>query len=274
MQEILSKKYIGERIKMLRINNDHSQLFVADILNLSRSNYSQIELGNQFPTFETLYTISRFYSKSYDWLIHGFEDAVGGQLSEEELKLLAGKKLKQSPVPSYNEKQDIKLVGVKNKVYNEYVDKVEDAAYLNSLPIFEFKLSLKKKSIYRAFKTEDSEVINTVYSGDTIIGRSLNDLSEIRINEIYVIVTTTSIILCRVYSILPVKEVLVCKTDDLSNDWFTMPFDTIQEVWLAEGKYSTRLEPFINNLNFNVRYLEQTLTKIEREIIDLKSRIK
>ena len=274
MQEILSKKNIGERIKMLRVNNDHSQLFIADILNLSRSNYSQIELGNQYPTFETLYTISRYYSKSYDWLIHGFEDATGGQLSAQEIQLLAGKKLKRSPHASHAHKQDIKLVGVKNKVYSEYVDKVEDEGYLNNLPVFEFELSLANKGNYRAFKTEDNEVINTIYSGDTIIGRSLSDLSEIELNEIYVVVTKTNIVLCRIYSILPIKEVLVCKTDDLKNEWFALPFDTIQEIWLAKGKYSTKLEPFITDLDFTIKHLEQTLNKIELEITGLRSRIK
>lgn len=71
MQEILSKKDIGERIKGLRVKEELSQAFVANILNLSRSNYSQIELGNQYPSFNTLHEISRYYSKSYEWLLHG-----------------------------------------------------------------------------------------------------------------------------------------------------------------------------------------------------------
>ena len=71
MQEILSKKKLGERIKSLRKEKLHSQSFVADLLQLSRSNYSQIELGNQYPTFSTLHTLSRYYNKSYDWLLHG-----------------------------------------------------------------------------------------------------------------------------------------------------------------------------------------------------------
>lgn len=271
MQEILSKKYIGERIKMLRINNDHSQLFIADILNLSRSNYSQIELGNQYPTFETLYTISRYYSKSYEWLIHGFEDANGGQLSTKEISILFSKKLKQSPIVSNGKKQDIKLVSVKNKVHSRYVDGLDCPEYLKKLPVFDVPLVLTKKGIYRAFKTEDNQIINTIYSGDVVIGRSLSNFAEVKINEIYVVVTQTNIILCRIYSILPVKEVLVCKTDDLNNDWFTLPFDTIQEMWQAEGKYSTRLEPFITDLNLNVKHLEQSLTKIEREITGLRS---
>lgn len=71
MQEILSKKDIGERIKGLRVNSALSQAFIANILNLSRSNYSQIELGNQYPSFNTLHEIARYYSKTYEWLLHG-----------------------------------------------------------------------------------------------------------------------------------------------------------------------------------------------------------
>jgi transcriptional regulator with XRE-family HTH domain len=274
MQEILSKKNIGERIKILRINNNHSQLFVADILCLSRSNYSQIELGNQFPTFETLYTISRYYNKSYDWLLHGFMNGVNSQLSDEELHLLSQKKLKPITLTSVNESKEIKIVSIKKDQRSYYVDKCTDVSYITDLQPFKFPLNLKEKYIYRAFYAEDSENINTIHSGDTIIGRSINDFSEIIGNEIYVVVTKTNIILCRVYSILPVKELLVCKTDDLNDDWFTLSFDIIQEIWLAEGKYSTRLEPFITDLSFNIKHLEHTLTKIEKEITFLKSKIK
>lgn len=74
MQEILSKKDIGDRIKILRVENGLSQSFISEILNLSRSNYSQIELGNQYPSFHTLHSIARYYSKSYEWLLHGSTD--------------------------------------------------------------------------------------------------------------------------------------------------------------------------------------------------------
>nr|WP_068891625.1 helix-turn-helix transcriptional regulator [Pedobacter panaciterrae] len=71
MQEILSKVHVGERIKNLRIEHNLSQAVIANILNISRSNYSQIELGNQFPSFDTLHLIARYYSKSYEWILHG-----------------------------------------------------------------------------------------------------------------------------------------------------------------------------------------------------------
>jgi len=79
MQEIPSKKTIGERIRSLRIENGFSQSFIAGILDLSRSNYSQIELGNQYPSFNTLHNLARYYSKSYEWLLHGSEQRTGVQ---------------------------------------------------------------------------------------------------------------------------------------------------------------------------------------------------
>lgn len=78
MQEILSKKILGKRIKSLRLERAYAQIDVANLLNLSRSNYSQIELGNQYPTFSTLCALSRHYKKSYEWLLHG-EDNNGPQ---------------------------------------------------------------------------------------------------------------------------------------------------------------------------------------------------
>ena len=80
MQEIPSKKNIGERIRSLRIENGFSQSFLAGILDLSRSNYSQIELGKQFPSFNTLHTVAQYYGKTYEWLLHGIELHENGQL--------------------------------------------------------------------------------------------------------------------------------------------------------------------------------------------------
>lgn len=88
MQEILSKKILGERIKLLRLEKSYPQAQIAVYLNLSRSNYSQIELGNQYPTFDTLNAISRHYNKSYEWLLHG-EEAIDRQLGQNCISVLS-----------------------------------------------------------------------------------------------------------------------------------------------------------------------------------------
>ncbi|MBB6501826.1 helix-turn-helix domain-containing protein [Pedobacter cryoconitis] len=96
MQEILSKKILGARIKSLRLEKAYAQVDIANLLNLSRSNYSQIELGNQYPSFHTLCALSKHYQKSYEWLLHGEENQtaalldpvpVAGLLNELETSL-------------------------------------------------------------------------------------------------------------------------------------------------------------------------------------------
>lgn len=88
MQEILSKKILGERIKSLRLEKAYAQVDIAKLLNLSRSNYSQIELGNQYPSFHTLHALSKHYQKSYEWLLHGEENQAAPQNPSQMAGLL------------------------------------------------------------------------------------------------------------------------------------------------------------------------------------------
>lgn len=71
MDEKFSKKSIGMRIRDLRVQYNISQETIASITGMSRSNYSQIELGNQYPSFVTLNHIASYYNSNYEWIING-----------------------------------------------------------------------------------------------------------------------------------------------------------------------------------------------------------
>ncbi|SHF98510.1 helix-turn-helix domain-containing protein [Pedobacter caeni] len=115
MQEILSKKDIGERIKDLRLKNGLSQSFIAEILNLSRSNYSQIELGNQYPSFHTLHSIARYYSKSYEWLLHGPEGTQTEEPTRRVDLLIKDLEVTLKGFSSSLAKLEQELIQIKNK---------------------------------------------------------------------------------------------------------------------------------------------------------------
>ena len=102
MQEILSKKILGERIKSLRVEKAYAQAHVANFLNLSRSNYSQIELGNQYPTYHTLNAISRHYNKSYEWLLHGRDERESAELSRMNLTFVSVVKELEANLKSFS----------------------------------------------------------------------------------------------------------------------------------------------------------------------------
>jgi len=116
MQEILSKKLMGERIKALRIEYAYPQVHIANLLNLSRSNYSQIELGYQYPTFNTLNALSKHYKKSYEWLLHGEEKKDRQLIKHNEAALLNDLEVTLKTFSNSLKKLEIELQSIKKQI--------------------------------------------------------------------------------------------------------------------------------------------------------------
>ncbi|MGN0562485.1 MAG: helix-turn-helix domain-containing protein [Candidatus Fimenecus sp.] len=63
------KESITQRIKMLRKQNGYTQQQVATAIHVSRSAYSQYEMGLKQPTIDTLYQLADLYKCSIDYLV-------------------------------------------------------------------------------------------------------------------------------------------------------------------------------------------------------------
>ncbi len=63
----------GERLKMLRTENNISQNKLAKNLNISQSNISVWEAGEQYPSAENLIVLAKYFKCSVDYLL-GLED--------------------------------------------------------------------------------------------------------------------------------------------------------------------------------------------------------
>lgn len=258
MQENLSKNLIGQRIKLLRIKNNHSQEFIANVLKISRSNYSQIEIGKQYPTFETLSIIASYYSKSYDWLLHGLE-----------LKEAGKRPYQKSILKELNTAINIENNKVPHIDCNSrpgYIANLNSLEYLNTLPTFDLPAALiNNKTNYRAFTIEKA-ILKFIYPSDILIGKQIVKYAQIIIDEIYIIVIYNDILFCRIENIITENEFIVCKTDKLENQVFTLNFDDIQEIWMAECKYSSVIQPIIENLENSVRSIEKLINNLENKV--------
>ena len=60
---------LAEKIKTLRKQNGYTQQQVADKVNVSRSAYSQYEMGLKQPTIETHVLLAELYKCSIDYLV-------------------------------------------------------------------------------------------------------------------------------------------------------------------------------------------------------------
>ncbi len=61
---------LGKRLKELRIVNNYSQDYVAEVIGKTRQTYSHYETGRRKPSTETLYILSGLYNISMDDLLH------------------------------------------------------------------------------------------------------------------------------------------------------------------------------------------------------------
>ena len=266
MQEILSKKNIGQRIKALRTENNYSQAFIANLLNISRSNYSQIELGNQFPTYEALSLIASYYSKTYDWLLHGPDFLAANHPAFKKHGF--SKELPQASLITSK-----RILTVNDSL--NYVHRLHDITYLTSLPIFDVPDSLiEENGNCRGFTIDNSESLKHLYLGDILICRQLANFSEIAPStDIYIVVTLTGIVFCRIDNIIVEKELLVCQNDE-SDKSFSLAVADIQEIWIAIGKYSAIIQPVINTLENMVLTIGESINLLEREVRKLSKKHK
>ena len=67
-----AQKHIAKNIRLLRHLNDMSQADTADMFNMSRTFYSNLESGMKMPDFTTVCMIADYYGISLDYFI-GFD---------------------------------------------------------------------------------------------------------------------------------------------------------------------------------------------------------
>ena len=77
--EVSAQKRLGRNLKLLRASKGINQSDMSELIGLTRSSYTQYELGNRIPDAETLYIILQFFHVQMELL---FEPDIGKFLSE------------------------------------------------------------------------------------------------------------------------------------------------------------------------------------------------
>lgn len=265
MQEILSKIAIGSRIKELRLQAGLSQLEIAQKLEISRSNYSQIELGNQFPTFEVLCRISSIYSKSYEWLLHGSV--------HQSKKNVRSYTLKKEKAPANESEGHDPVFLIRSAAHKSYVSNCSNLEFLESQEVISIPF-LMKKGVFRAFEVGGNNMRNTLYNGDILIARSIPAIQDARREQIYVVVTNGELIIGRLAFVNPTSGLIICLSDADPLDRRVVYRDGIKEIWEAEGKYSTVLCRIVEDINKSVAHFESSIINLEFEISRIREQLK
>ena len=277
MQNIISKKSIGERLRALRLEKDLSQADVSETLGLSRSHYSQVELGKQFPSYGVLSRIAEFYDKDYEWILHGQD--VNKIISNVKL-VLDGEKgsgSASSPV------QTINMLASRPEVYGAgrtvllalteqyaYLENRNNEVYINELPEFSLPVAQLSNGVYRAFEVEGDSMENTLQYQDIAIGSMVDDFSKVSLTGIYIVVLDHSIRIRRVAGYQPESASFTCISDNKRYRPETIRLNDIREMWEVKAKVSFKLNQTMQSIAQYFQDFESTIAELKDEMLKLK----
>ena len=280
MQDTPSKKEIGQRLKKLRLEQDLSQAEFASILALSRSNYSQIELGNQFPPYEVLIGVSKHYNKSYEWILHGTDMSSiisGTSVLYKKTESLGSKEDRDFSEPLQLAPQTVassatsQMFLVENHQKQKYANCLRDSEYLKELPIISIPLSEFSDSYFRAFEVEGDVMKNTLLHNDIVISKFVPDMTNLDLSKIFIFVLRDSVVIRRVASYMKEIGLIICSTDNRKYKPITIQVQDIKEIWEVTAKFSTKVTRVIEDIGSHMDEFDNTLLELKQEIHRLKA---
>lgn len=260
MQEILSKTSIGNRLKDLRLQAGMSQAEISQLLEISRSNYSQIELGNQFPTFEVLCRLASIYSKTYEWLLHG---SVNNFKKNGNLKSGYIKGVKDKPAEN-----EVILVAATER--NEYIKNFQRPEYIKKQKCISVPF-LREPGLFRAFEINGNSMRNALFDGDILISKKIESLEEVKKQCVYVIITAGELVIERVIVSNSASGMIMCLSDADPLERRIIYFSEVKEIWKAEGKYSRVLSRMVEDVSEHIARFESTIAELELEMEKIRN---
>ncbi|WP_412468116.1 helix-turn-helix domain-containing protein [Pedobacter sp. KLB.chiD] len=266
MQDIISKKSIGERLRSLRLSKQLSQAEASDLLGLSRSHYSQVELGKQFPSYAVLSKVAEVYNKEYEWILHG--DLSHSVPVSDAKAIIDGsvQSISKSHVtevePVSSGSQEVLLV--KSEDFLLYLKFRDQQSFLHSLPKLYLPFQQLSKGPYRAFHVEGDRPEVSLCDQDIVIGELVNDKLRVVLSRVYVIVLNDQIGITKILG-YDAEGFFECqsKSNQFLND--RIEIDSIMEIWEVKLKIT-----FAITKNFgqgeSYRGVDHTIRDLTQEI--------
>jgi len=263
--------FLAANILLLRKRRKRTQDDVAFAINVKRSTYTGIEIGNSFPSIEVLINLSNYFSVSIDTLLRvDLRKLSEFQLSELERGndvYIRGTHLRVlSKTTDHLDIENIELVPEKAKA--GYMAGYADPEYINELPKFQLPFLSKNKK-YRSFQITGDSML-PVPEGSWITGEFVQDWYSIQSGKPYIILTMNDGVVFKIADNL-IQDEGTLRLYSLNSLY--KPFDVsipdIKEVWRFINFISSEIPDVVNsgeNLNQRIIELSREVEAIRHQI--------
>lgn len=254
--------FISKNIKHLRSLKKLSQEGLSEELQVSRSRIGSYEESRSAPTIEFLIKLSDYFKIPIDILLRNdltkAKDFSFIELNNQRV-------LFPITVDSDNENL-IEVVPIKASA--GYLAGYDDPEYIEQLQ--KIKLPFLPTGKHRAFPIKGDSML-PMKDGSFVIGRFIEDRSEIKTGKTYVLVTLNDgMVYKRVMNNIDFNDSLLLMSDNKTYNGYSVPINEVLELWEftcsintqeyseEELKLSSIMNMF-NNLGIELKALEKSL---------------
>ena len=260
-------KQLGLNIKYLRKVRNLTQDQLADKIGVNRAMIGSYEEGRAVPKLPALQILSHYFNVSIDSLVNVDLSTESSSAGETQNIDSVGKNLRiLTTLVDRNDKELITLVPVKASA--GYAKGYSDPDYVETLPKFSLPFTeLSRERTYRAFQISGNSM-EPIPSGAYIICEYLQNWSDVKGGKTYIVVTKDDgVVYKRLYN--NDNDTLLLKSDNPEYNPYTIPLNSISEIWKALGYISFSLpEPDEMHLG----KLAAMVYKMQTELDELKKK--
>jgi transcriptional regulator with XRE-family HTH domain len=242
---------LAQNLKFLRAKYNLSQSDLAEKMGIPRTTLSAYERSFVEPNIQLLRKLGEFFSVQIDDLVSlSIEEKQNLQKSTTPLKVLA------ITVDSEN-KNNIELVNTKAEA--GYLDGYGDPEFIRDLP----KISIPNipQGTYRGFEVRGESML-PLESGSIIISSYVENLTEIKNEKTYVIISKSDGVVYKRVKNLPEENALLLISDNDYYKPYKIAYEEISEIWqyFAHISFSDKIP--ILSLNEKLTSIDNKLDQV------------
>lgn len=169
-------------------------------------------------------------------------------------------------VISTTSKGNENVVFVSTKARAGYLNGYGDTDYIESLP--SFNMPLLTNGTFRCFEVQGNSMIQTFYDGDLVFGKYVEAISDIKNNDVYIIVSKNDgVVLKRVLNYTEDQQKLILKSDNKDGNFpnYTILSEDVKEVWKVT-MYASMQIPKPVDVYDKLHELESKIMNLEHKI--------
>jgi phage repressor protein C with HTH and peptisase S24 domain len=245
-----------KRFKQIREENHYTQSDFARVLQIKNST-ADIERGKTKISGKVVARLLQEFSINPLWLF--------GDSAQKKIQLHLGDVSPKVVTIDSQNNENIVLVNVKAAA--GYPHNVQDLDWYQQLPAFDIPLPEYRNATYRGFQVEGDSMLPLLEPKEWVIGKAVNNLSEVSNNTICVIVLEDSVV---VKKIKKNEDASIITLISLNSEYlpYTIQTHQIVELWEINSKLSFNIDA--NSDVTSMKKLQEAMLELTSEVRNMK----